>query len=284
MSNRTVLGRTGSRAAAGLAAAALATALAACSGSSSGDPSAGSSTTPSAGSSSQTGGGPVVGPSIVPTGTVGPLTADSDIPSILATGEATLRAATSFLFVSTVVSNGQTTVTSLQVHKDNTAMGTITTGSSVTGIRISGLDMWLTGPSSFWTDQIKLGTPGQLAVAGKWVHTTRANASFAAFSYSASVAGVAEELFSKTKDATLTKAGVRDIDGVPAIALNDNVGSILYVALSDPYRPLRVEPDPAKAGTTTATGTVTIAEWGAPVPFQAPPADQVIEFDAIPKG
>lgn len=225
----------------------------------------------------------MVGPSLAPTGTVGPLSADSSILSILATAEATMRGAQSFLFTSTVVANGQTTQTSLQVDKDSTAMGTITTGSAVTGIRISGLTMWVTGPSTFWTDQLKLGSAGQLAVADKWVLTTRANAAFAAFSYSASIGGISEQLFTNTKDATLTKVGVSEVDGVQAIGLNDNAGSILYVALSDPFRPLRVESDPAKAGTTTSTGTVVISKWGEPVPFAAPPPDQVITFDSIPK-
>lgn len=278
---RTVLARP----LAGVGAVIAATALAACSGSSSGgaDPTPGTSTNPVQSTGAASGSAPIAGPSIVPTGSVGPLTADSDLASILATAEATMRGAQSFLFSQTVVSNGQTTVTSLQVDKNSTAMGTITSGTSVTGIRISGLDMWLTGPASFWTDQLKLGSAGQIAVAGKWVLTSRANAAFAAFSYSASIGGVAEELFANTKDAKLTKLGVTTVDGVQAIGVSDNAGSILQIALADPYRPLRVDPDPAKAGTTTSTSTVSITQWGAAVPFQAPPADQVISFDSIPK-
>lgn len=277
---RTVLARP----LAGVGAVIAATALAACSGSSGGaDPTPGTSTNPVQSTGAASGSAPIAGPSIVPTGSVGPLTADSDLASILATAEATMRGAQSFLFSQTVVSNGQTTVTSLQVDKNSTAMGTITSGTSVTGIRISGLDMWLTGPASFWTDQLKLGSAGQIAVAGKWVLTSRANAAFAAFSYSASIGGVAEELFANTKDAKLTKLGVTTVDGVQAIGVSDNAGSILQIALADPYRPLRVDPDPAKAGTTTSTSTVSITQWGAAVPFQAPPADQVISFDSIPK-
>ncbi|MCW2604186.1 MAG: Lipoprotein [Pseudonocardiales bacterium] len=277
---RTVLARP----LAGVGAVIAATALAACSGSSGGaDPTPGTSTNPVQSTGAASGSAPIAGPSIVPTGSVGPLTADSDLASILATAEATMRGAQSFLFSQTVVSNGQTTVTSLQVDKNSTAMGTITSGTSVTGIRISGLDMWLTGPASFWTDQLKLGSAGQIAVAGKWVLTSRANAAFAAFSYSASIGGVAEELFANTKDAKLTKLGITTVDGVQAIGVSDNAGSILQIALADPYRPLRVDPDPAKAGTTTSTSTVSITQWGAAVPFQAPPADQVISFDSIPK-
>lgn len=279
--------RAAARTAAALGAIIGATILAACSGSSGANstgtttPAATAPATTPAATTPATGSAPVFGPSIAPTGTVGPLSADSNVASILATAEATMRGAQSFLFVSTVLSNAQTTVTSLQVDKDSTAMGTITTGSTVTGIRISGMNMWITGPASFWTDQLQLGSAGQLAVAGKWVLTTRANAAFAAFSYSASIGGSAEQLFASSKVGTPTKVGVSEVDGVQAIGVNDNLGSILSIALSDPYRLLRVEPDPAKTG--KAPMTVVVSQWGAPVPFEAPPADQVITFESIPK-
>ena len=270
--------------AAALAAAAV-IALAACSGGSDGD--GGGSAAPSTtaavpgGSTSPR----VAGPSLVPTGTVGPLSADSDALSIIATANEALRLAPSFLYTATsVTSGGTTTVTSLQVAADGTAMGTITTGASVTGIRIKDLDMWVTGPTGFWSEQLKLGSGGQAVVAGKWVKTSRANAYFAAFSYSASTAGVAEQVFASLQDATLTKTGTVEIDGAPAIGINDNAGSIYYVALNAPYQLLKIEPDPAKAGTTATRNTVAITQWGAPVPFEPPPADQVIAFDSIPKG
>jgi hypothetical protein len=256
--------------------------IAGCSGSG-GSPS-GTSAATSGASAASSGSSRPVGPGTQASqsAAVGPITADSDVPSIVAASEAALRASSAFAFVAKATQNGQTSETSLRVDSTGGCVGSVTTSGGVISLRIKAGQVYIKAPDNFWSSQLSLAAAAVAQVSGKWVQAPVSDGSFSSFATASTVSGISDQLFSGVSTNALTKTAVTQIAGKRAIGLNDASGSVLYVALDGAPLPLAVVPDPTAPQTTGATGGVTLSKFDEPFTVDLPEASQIVQWSAVP--
>ncbi|MFD7161626.1 hypothetical protein ACFV9C_44075 [Kribbella sp. NPDC059898] len=213
-------------------------------------------------------------PTVVPTTPKPTPTADiSTLPAakILAKAQAAANAAKSVRMKGTMADGRDRMTLDLRLAKGG-GQGTIMMDGTAITVMVIGKTAYLKLSDEFWRSQTKSKAEADAMVgliAGRWIRTTLDKKEFRDFAMFGDKAAAFEGILDAM--GKVRKTAPRTIDGVPAIGLRDSEGTLWVDRATG--RPLRVE--------TSGTDVVTFSEYDRVTTPKAPPADQVIDGEAL---
>jgi hypothetical protein len=190
-------------------------------------------------------------------------------PEILTRAQAALKTALSYRITGTVTADGRKTEVNV-LRGDQDVQGTVTVdGNPLEVLMIDG-NLYLKGSDAFWREYVPREQQALVPLlTGKHVKVRADDPNFRQFT----------ELFDAQKilasDDTLTKGELTTINGTPAITLADDAGegTLAVATVGQPY-PLRI-------ASADGDPEITFTDFGTPVTVNIPPADQVLDLDAM---
>ncbi|WP_427892444.1 hypothetical protein ACQHIV_05990 [Kribbella sp. GL6] len=206
-------------------------------------------------------------PTPTPTADISKLSA----AKILAKAQAAAKAAKSVRMKGTIADGRDRMTLDVRLAK-GAGQGTIKTNGITTTVMVIGKTAYLKLSDDFWRGQAKSKAQADAVIgliAGRWIRTTLDSKEFSDFALFADKAAVFDGMFEPT--GKVRKTAPRTIGGVPAIGLRDSDGTLWVDRATG--RPLRLE--------TSGTDVVTFTEYDRVPTPKAPPADQVIDGEAL---
>ncbi|MDX6287810.1 MAG: hypothetical protein QOG53_3295 [Frankiales bacterium] len=195
---------------------------------------------------------------------------------ILARAKAALESAPSVHLKGVRKAGSDTYEIDLRIAQDSTAAGSITIkGDRVEIIRI-GETFYVKAPAEFYT---KSGAPAVAAqlLTGKYLKAPVSNPQFAQFTTFSDLKALASDFLKPEGD--VTKIEGKKVRGRDTVGLRDLVdgkdSGTLYVATKGPPYPLAITPPAGEQG------ELVFLDYGDKVKANAPPTDQVIDFEQL---
>jgi hypothetical protein len=192
-----------------------------------------------------------------------------DAPEILRRAQTALAGAGSYRMKGTVDNDGQKIDIDMRKGGGN-VQGTIGIDGGILEVLQIGSDLYLRAEDSVWKGFLPKEQHALLGLfSGKHVKVDADNPSFGGFA----------EMFDPKEilpiEGAPTKGGPTTVGSTPAITVVNEAGDgTLHVAtVGEPY-PLKVE---GVAG----EGSIEFTDYGAPLTVTTPPADQVLDLDAL---
>ncbi len=199
------------------------------------------------------------------------LTADE----VLAKAKTTAQAAKSVHVKGELSDSGQSITIDLQLAGVARGSGTVTqNGGRIDLVRI-GNDIYFKGDEKALTQTVAQGN-AQLVklIAGRYVKATVDTPGFSNFAGLLDLVEFVKGVMSP--DGKISRIDGKPVAGIPTVGLKDDAktGGFLYIADQGEPFPLLLEP-------ASGPGSVTMREWNADATITAPPADQVIDANAL---
>lgn len=117
------------------------------------------------------------------------------------------------------------------------------------------------------------GAAGAKLLEGKWLGIPSDDPQAASFTGFGDIKTFTENVL-QTEATTFTKEGTKEIDGVPAVGIKGDQGTLWVATEGEPY-PLSVTPPADEKGSLTMTG------WNAPVTITPPPTEEVVDLSQL---
>jgi hypothetical protein len=182
---------------------------------------------------------------------------------ILAAAKKATDTARSVHVAGTVVSEGLTLKLNLDMLQGEGAKGKVSEGAiSFEVVRI-GNTAYIRGSRAFY--ERFGGREAATLLKGKWLKAPATSGQFATLGALTDLRQLLDPVFAER--ARLSKGSITKVDGRQAIALEDvSHRNVLYVSTAGKPYPVEIE----GSKSSTASGTITFSNWGAPVGLKAP--------------
>ena len=205
--------------------------------------------------------------------------ADLSAEEVLAAGQEAADQAGSVYVVGDAAVQGQDTALDLRLG-DGRATGSVTVEGAELEVRVDDETVVFAGSSAFW-ERSGASAAAAEQLDGRFVDASGQPGVEEGFGALLDRQGLLEAFFGELEGGDFTKAGVTEVDGVEAFALEDASGGRLLVSTGEQPYPLRLEDE--------EVGTVDFREWDEPVevdvPADAVPIDQLqSELQEQPQG
>jgi hypothetical protein len=196
--------------------------------------------------------------------------------AIVDKAQAAAKAAKSVHISGSATSDGQSFGIDMRVAGSQGATGTVTfSGSKIEVLRI-GTDAYIKADRAFWSQLGDATIAAQLA--DKYVRGSTTDSQFSAFTDFTDITKIFDDLLKPS--GTVQRVDGKPVNGVATVGVRDtdkSNGGVLYVATTGEPYPLLIEPDKSSGD----TGSISLAEWNAPVRLTTPPASQVFELSNL---
>lgn len=156
----------------------------------------------------------------------------------------------------------------LSISPDGTT-GTMTVEGTTIQLLITDQEFYMRADGDSWTTLAGDAAAGAL-LADRWVLVPTAEEDFAEVAFFADWDTFVNELFSV--EGTLSKGDVEEIDGVDTVAIIEDGGGTMWIA---------IEGDPLPIRGDDGEGDVFDLEWGVDVDITLPEADEVIDLSDV---
>ncbi len=189
--------------------------------------------------------------------------ADQTPEEILAAAQDAAKAQASVHVKGSLTQGGRTITMDLSLDRSKGGAGTIGDDGATFEVVSTGSTAYVRADAETWT---KLFGKGAATLLGdKWIKATKGDG-LEQLAGLADYTGFLDSVLGSAK--SLTKTDVTTVDGVQAVGLKDDSGTLYVAATGDP---LPVAIDGGK------NGKVTFSDWGKPVTITEPAAKDVID-------